>query len=170
MTFPAPKQLFETAITDASAALDDIEGAGTLRWDGANVYRWVYNATGTATVVGEVVYHDMSADPNSTLVESVYKCDTLDFGMMAGVCMSIVAATGYGWIQIFGVCTSVIVIENESNITAIGDYLKGVTGQVYVVRDAAAQPQYSRNIQALVVNTSSTSTVTALIACQVNCL
>ena len=168
MTFPSLKQLFETALTEV--ATTDLEGVGTLRWDGANVYRWVYNATGSATVVGEVVFHDMSEKPTSELVESIYAAATLDLGMMAGVCMSICASLSYCWIQIFGVCTSVIVIENASAITAIGDYLKGVDGEVHVIRDAAAQPQYSRNIQALVVNTSSTSTATALIACQVNCL
>jgi len=169
MTYPSQKQLFQTAITDVGAALDDIEGAGTLRWDGANCYRWVYNATGSATVVGEVVFHDMSANPNSTLVESVYACATADLGMMAGVCMAICASTGYLWIQVFGVCTSVLVIEDTATVTAIGDYLIGDNTKVHATLDASTQPKYSRNLQALEALTS-TQAVTVTMVCQVNCL
>ncbi len=161
------KELFVHAIT-ASSTTDD-EGVGTLRWDGDDLFRWVYNATGSATVVGEVVFHDMSADPDATLIDSIFAAATADLGMMAGVCMSIIADESYGWIQVLGVCTSVLVLEDTGTVTAIGDYLKGVNGGVHATLDSSTQPLYSRNLQALVVMTS-TQAVTATMACVVNCL
>jgi len=167
MTYPAQKELFQTSLTEVSAT--DLEGVGTLRWDGANAYRWVKNLTASVTEVGEVVFHDMSAYPNSTLVESVLVCKDVDKGMMAGVCLSVMAVNGFGWIQVFGVCTSVIVAEQTATVTAIGDYLVGVEDAVHGLLDASVQPQYSRNIQALAVLTS-TLTTTKMLVCQVNCL
>ena len=161
MTHSAMKTLFVTDLTDTSTT--DKEGVGTLRWDGANCYRWVYNATESATVVGEVVCHDMDANPDSTLVESVYAAATADLGMLAGVCMSIIASESYGWIQVFGVCTSVIVAENTATITAIGDYLIGVDGAVHAFLDSSVQPQYSRNFQALESLTSTLTTTTMMV-------
>ena len=161
------KELFVTGLTDTKTT--DVEGVGTLRWDGDNLFRWVYNATGTATVVGEVVFHDLSANPDSTLYESVYAAATDDLGAMAGVCMSIIASESYGWIQVLGTCTSCLVIENASTVTAIGDYLVGLNGNVAAMLDAGTQPLYTRNLQALVVLTS-TQAVTSTMAVMVNCL
>lgn len=167
MTYPSQKELFQTALTGVSTV--DLEGVGTLRWDGANCYRWVKNLTVSVTEVGEVVFHDMSAYPDSTLVESILVCKDEDLGMMAGVCLSIIAVNGFGWIQVFGVCTSVIVAENVTTVTAIGDYLFGVEDKVSVKLDASVQPQYLRNVQALAALGSSVTT-TSMLVCQVNCL
>jgi len=168
MTYPSQKELFQTpSLTDVSAS--DLEGVGTLRWDGANCYRWVKNLTTSVTEVGEVVFHDMSAYTGPTLVESVLICKDEDLGMMAGICMSIMAVNGFGWVQVFGVCTSVIVAENVTTVTAIGDYLIGVEDKVSLTLDASVQPQYLRNIQALAALGSSVTT-TSMLVCQVNCL
>jgi len=160
-------RLWRTTLTEVSTV--DLEGVGTLRWDGDNCFRWVYNNTGSATVVGEVVFHDLSANPNANLYANVSAAATADLGCMAGVCMAIIADGGYGWIQVLGVATSCLVIENASTITAIGDYLVGLNGNVAAMLDAGTQPLYQRNLQALVVMTS-TQAVTATMAVMVNCL
>ncbi len=160
-------RLWRTTLTEV--ATTDLEGVGTIRWDGDNAFRWVYNATGSATVVGEVVFHDMVTNPNANLFANVYAAATTELGSMAGVCMAIIASTGYGWIQILGVATSCLVIENGSTITAIGDYLVGLDGNVAAMLDAGTQPLYARNLQALVVLTS-TQAVTSTMAVMVNCL
>jgi len=170
MTQPATKQLFTTYLTEV--ATTDLEGVGTLRWDGANCYRWVYNATGSATVVGEITCHDLSANPDSTLVESIYMSLDTDLSMLAGVCLSVIADEGYGWIQVFGVTDSVIAMGGTSGgtDTAIGDYLLAVTSQIYGFRDTATQPAYSRNLQTLEVIATATTPATTYVTAFVRCL
>ncbi len=160
-------RLWRTTLTEVATV--DLEGVGTIRWDGDNAFRWVYNATSSATVVGEVGFHDMSANPNANLFANVYAAATLDLSAMAGVFMAIVADGGYGWIQVLGIATSCLVIENASTITSIGDYLVGLNGDVAAMLDAATQPLYQRNLQALEEITSS-GTTTRTMAVMVNCL
>ena len=160
-------RLWVTKLTDTSTT--DLEGVGTLRWDGDNAFRWVYNATGSATVVGEVVAWDGTTNPNANMFANIYAMATTELGFMAGVCMSICASASYCWIQVFGIATSCLVIENASTVTSVGDYLKGLNGNVAAMLDAATQPLYTRNLQAL-VNLTSTQAVTSTMAVVVNCL
>lgn len=162
------KQLFKTKlITEVSP--NDLEGVGTLRWVGDRLFRWVNNATGTDTVVGEVVCHDMSANPDSGLFEKIYKSVSNDLSMMAGVCMSIITDAKFGWIQVFGHCTSALVLEDTGTTTVIGDYLKAVNNDVVATLDSTSQPLYTRNLQALEALTS-TEAVTITMNVTVNCI
>ena len=52
------KRLFRTFLTDTSS--EDVEGIGTLRFEGNNVYKWVtYSAEAgaVAAVVGNACYY-----------------------------------------------------------------------------------------------------------------
>ena len=160
------KRLFVTALTDT--ATTDVEGVGTLRWDGESCFRWVYNDTGSATVVGEVVFHDLS-DAALTITHNAIAAATADLSAMAGVCMAICASASYMWIQVLGFCTSALVLEDTGTVTSIGDYLKGVNANVAATYDAESPATYCRNLQALAVMTSTTA-VTATMAVMVNCL
>ena len=168
-THTGPKAVFETALTDTSTK--DREGVGTLRWDGESCYRWVKNSTGSATVAGECVVHDMSARADTTLFHEIDDGQTTDLGMMAGITLSVCASLSYCWIQVCGVCTSCIASNDTTVTVAIGDYMVAVTGAVYLDIDANAQtqPSYHRNVQSL-ESIATASSATTYIVGVVNCL
>jgi len=168
------KLLFATQnVTDTRDT--DVEGVGTLRWDGDKCYRWVANATTDVSfTVGEVVCHDITN--TSTMMQTIIKPATADLSMLAGVCVSnIASSTGtnpkrFGWIQVFGYCATVSVINLTDATPAAGDYMKAVNAQTYLTKDAATQASYRRTVQTLEAIATHTTPAATSKKGFVNCL
>jgi hypothetical protein len=95
------KKVFITALTDVKTV--DKEGVGTLRFEGARVYKWVQFSGTTAVAAGSVVCYV----PTSGLNLNETSVDGANSNLGAGVSQAAVAAgtVQYGWIQIEGVAT-----------------------------------------------------------------
>jgi hypothetical protein len=134
----------------------------TFKDDQGIEYQFVLNSHSADQVAGYVGFRDLSGG----LRTSVKKCATAVLDVMAGVWMSAVPAAGYGWIQTLGVYASVLV-ESTTDIV-IGDSLKGVDAQFYVVKDQAigTAPSYVNHIRALAARTSNDS---GALSCLIYC-
>ena len=167
------KVVFGTALTDT--ATTDIEGIGTLRWDGDKLYRWVKNGEATAQAAGNLVCHQFSN--GSTAIEHILTPLTADLGFMAGVCISAIPATpGYGWIQVLGYGGAALLPHTQTTGSyAAGDYLTPVNAVTYssTAAKAATQPNYIRNIQIMGTAATTTTPTLAIVTTNpvmVNCL
>jgi hypothetical protein len=113
------KRIFQTSLTDT--ATTDLEEAGTLRWEGNKVYKWVRysGATGEVpAVVGWVCGYKASQYDPSGAAESTVTCDhssTRNIG--AGVHVSVIPELGFGWIQIKGPATVALTIGDAGQPT-----------------------------------------------------
>jgi len=102
------KKIFITKLTDVKTT--DVEGLGTLRFEGNKVYKWVtYSEEAAAVdgVAGEVAYyvaidgyklHDVTSDL------------TASGNIGAGVLQAIMSDNEFGWIQIKGLATLTIAL------------------------------------------------------------
>jgi len=175
------KHLWQTALTDVKKR--DLEGIGRLRFeDDGGIYRWVLSKEAAATdfSAGQVAFHKLSDGVD--MLKYVYIALTANLGVMAGVVMGALEGgaadtegntePGFGWVQTSGYNTSVSVSGATTGGTAIaaGDYLKGVNSAKHVVRDAATQALYKRNIQALEAVATTTTPAPAFIKGLVNCI
>lgn len=176
------KHLWQTALTDCKTR--DLEGIGRLRYDDdGNVYRWVLNKEAAATdfTIGQVVFHKIS--DGADMLKWVYQALTANLSVMAGVVLGSTlygggsdvgtnTYAGFGWVQVMGFTASVSISGATTGGTAVaaGDYLKGVNSASYVVRDAATQPLYKRNIQVLEAVGTTTTPAAGFKKGMVNCL
>lgn len=107
--------------------------AASLRCDDDKFYRFVKNVTAADLVVGDVIYHGT----NDPTLSEVYKLGQSAKGtfdqLMAGVAVSAIPSTYYGWIQIFGYNAAVNTLG--ATLQAGGDVLVGVSGQLYVTKE-----------------------------------
>lgn len=124
----------------------DKEGIGRLRTFNSGIYRWVLNSTTTILTAGRFYYHGtaFTATSPATPVASMYN-EIFTFGqatkgtaanLLAGIAMSATPVGAYGWVMVNGIYTTAGV-EGTSAVVAT-DQLKGVSGQIYVVKDTAA--------------------------------
>lgn len=170
------KQSWFTNITDNYNF--DKEGAGLLRIVGKNIYRWVYNNTGAACVVGRAYFHGTAGfqfltgnSPSVTSfgTQSQFEEEIFTFGQsgkgtavntLAGIAMSTIPSQSFGWVQCYGFTTQLVV--NTGTAIVVGDSLIGVTGQTYMAHDVAAAtaPTSQRNAIALAAVGGSAGTVT----------
>lgn len=130
-------------------------------WVG-NVYKFVKFGP-AVNAVGNVLVYDLSLGTNTLVKQPT----TATLNLMAGVAMGVpLTATPYGWLQIKGVNASIL-FEGTTDI-AIGDSLKAVNAQDYVVKDAATGTveSYHNFITALVAYTPN---ATALKLGLINC-
>lgn len=102
------KRIFATALTETS--LTDLEGVGTLRWEGNKCYKWVLYDDGTANldvVAGDFVnYKAATGYGLSTVVADTADADsTTPMGAGVIVASSITVDQTYCWIQIKGSVT-----------------------------------------------------------------
>ena len=154
--------LFRTnSITETSTS--DLEGVGVLRWVDDKCYRWVLNGeSSTALTVGQTCYHDPAdADEQE---ENVYLLGTgtTVASMMAGVVQATSLAAGsYGWILVLGNYGSVSMYANGVTAIAVGDYLKGSSGQGYVVHDSSSS-DVSQTQVSVTVSIGGTTNLTTL--------
>jgi len=122
--------------------------------------------------VGMVVFHDLS--DTSTVFQKVDLPATADLSAMAGVVMAASVTTlYYCWVQCLGYNASAMVsVATSTGTIAAGDYLKGVNSTTIAIAtlDAATQPAYSRNLQALEAKAVMTTPASAAIGVMVNCL
>lgn len=142
------KQVFVSAVTDIHTT--DKEGLGTIRWvrdsNGWKAYRYVRNSSAGTLVIGNVLFHGTAAfgvttgSNPSTYEEEVFSAGQASknalISQMAGVAVSAIPTANFGWIQINGYSAAVL-IEGTVAIV-LGDSLKGVSGQLYVVKDVAS--------------------------------
>lgn len=174
------KQVFVSAVTDIHTA--DKEGVGTHRWlrdaNGWKCYKYVRNTSAATLVVGNVLFHGTTgfgittgSNP-STYLEEVFSAGQAAknalITQMAGVAVSAIPTGSYGWVQCYGYSAAVL-IEGTVAIV-IGDSLKGVSGQLYVVKDAAAgaisiSPQYIRALVAEAGGAGQRTLVGAFLFC-----
>lgn len=176
------KQVWVTAPTDYSTT--DKEGAGRVRWvyttgstGGPKGFRWVYNNTGVAMVAGRAYFHGTllpaltTGDHPTTLFEEVVTLGQSGkgslIGLIAGIAMSAVPIANYGWVQIYGY-NSAVGVEGTTDV-ALGDSLKGVSGQTYLVQDAASgtAPTNGRHLIALLAQAANSVVATP---CFINCV
>src|SRR3990172_1288440 len=102
------KKIFVTAVTDVSST--DLEGLGTIRFEGNKVYKWVklQNTTATvAAVAGDVCSYGVDAGyTNNLVVTDVSDAASATVPVCAGMILATVAGVlltaYYLWIQIKG--------------------------------------------------------------------
>ena len=81
-----------------------VEKLGTPRLDPSNGKKYVYvkNVDATALVLGSMVFQDTrTADANAMFEVTIVPGDA-DIKLVAGVAISLIAAGGYGWLQVAG--------------------------------------------------------------------
>lgn len=162
------KVLFET-VSVTEVRTTDVEGVGTMRYEEDKVYRWVQNDFGTDLIVGDVVFHTFS--DTTTMDQNVSECLTANLAIMAGVAVSAIPTTEYGWIQVFGYNPTIAVNAYQAlGPILVGDFLKGVNSEQYAVVDATTQPAYGRHIIAITAVASNTPTIATTIDGFIECL
>jgi len=147
--YPSPKNVFQTALTET--ANEDLEGLGTLRWDGENCYRWVKNQGSETFTEGHCVQHTSADYINST--GFINQMTTEDLNYMAGIVMaSTLAASGavgcFGWIQILGVNESVVIQQDSNSTMAVGSYLRPWDGEKHMRKGSnkGQAPMFPRSV------------------------
>ena len=103
------KKVFVTPLTAVDTT--DKEGVGTLRFEGAKIYRYVLIQNTTATVAGSagdpVAYFAVTGPTNNRVVIDLTDASAQPVG--AGVLCGTVTGTAgtayYGWIQVTGLVT-----------------------------------------------------------------
>ena len=106
------KKVFITRLTDTSDK--DLEGVGTIRWEGNKCYKWVKYDTAAgnvAAVAGQVAYYMSTGDVTSDVSAS------LSIG--AGVLQAAIPDANYGWVQIKGEATLSIALTGGANGNAL---------------------------------------------------
>jgi len=115
------KKIFVTKLTDVKTT--DVEGLGTIRFEGNKVYKWVqYNEEAAAVdgVAGEVAYYDAI---DGYKLHQVTSDLTASSSIGAGVLQAIMSEAEYGWIQIKGFATlsiALTVATDDSPYTPTG--------------------------------------------------
>ena len=131
------KNLFSTAVTESSH--QDLEGVGSIRIEAdGKMYRWVKNTSTSVTfVAGDAAFHALTDLGDAP--KQIGQCATADLGFMAGITASttIAASTGtnpkiYGWIQIFGYCSSINVLGHKTSLMTVGHSMMGVNAVGYL--------------------------------------
>lgn len=172
------KNVFSLPLTE-NAAADLGNDLGRIRVEDGKMYRLIANCeTATDFALGDVVFHKLSDGVNMS--KYGYKCLSANLSVAAGVVVAtagILSSTGtsprrYGWVQVFGENASVNVSGATTGGTdvAAGDYLKGVNAAVYLIRDAATQALYRRNVQILEAVGTTTTPAAATKKGFVNCI
>jgi hypothetical protein len=130
------------------------------------IYKFVKNMTGADLVLGDVVHHGS----NDLTLSEIYQLGQSGKGtvitLMAGVAISAIPSTFFGWIQVFGRNASINTLGHASN--AVGVSLKGVSGQSYctfdtVVATAATQARHIISLEAY--TTTSAAIKPGIIRC-----
>lgn len=158
---------FRTALT--ASDVTDLEGVGTLRFEGECVYRYVKFLE--ALSAGDIAFFD-AGNAATKLLHEVRQCDTEDLPLMAGVVIVDQAADDYGWILVEGVHDETIVFVSTTTSIAIGDSLIGSDGQDHAALGAAAgtAPLYKNQLIALAAQSMGGSPATTAMPTLVKCL
>lgn len=117
------KATYITAITDVDST--DIEGIGTLRWEGEKLYKYVRLQNETATVAGAAgdlcQYDAESGYKNNRVVTDLTDASTMPIGagLLAGTVAGVAGTAYYCWIQIKGAGTLVEAIAASVDGTPV---------------------------------------------------
>lgn len=136
---------------------------GQLQWDGKTekVYKFVKNGAGAALVAGYNVTYDFSGGLRTT----VKKPATGDLHLYAGVALSAIPDTQYGWIQIEGLSDTVLV-DGTTDVAAY-ESLKPTNGQWHLIKDGAVDvgPAYANFAIAQAARTANSAANVAAWIC-----
>lgn len=119
------KKIFQTQLTDT--ATTDLEGVGTIRFEGSKIYKWVVLTNATATVTctaGDVLGYRLAQVANCVVVSDNTDSQTKPIG--AGVVVTTETVAGvagtsyYLWVQIKGAATA---LKDLAGTPADGDAL-----------------------------------------------
>ena len=120
------KQSWRTSLTSVATSTEgDLEGVGSVRIDQyGKRYRWIQNEGDTASRVGAPACFDAGNTGASDFLEAVPVEDIADGDVeyFAGVWMAAVAASGYGWIQTYGMYDPIRLALAAAGSAAIGDH------------------------------------------------
>lgn len=117
------KKVFVTGLTDIMTT--DVEGVGTIRFEGNQVYKWMEIKNTTATVAGAagdpVCYEAEDGHTNHRAVLDITDADAVP--SMAGcICGTITGTAGtsyYGWVRIKGSTTLTVAIAASVDGTPV---------------------------------------------------
>lgn len=140
-------------------------GATTVA--GGKVYMFVQNLFTSDLAAGNIVFYDFAN--GYTYQVNRLGTGTTGISQMAGAANAAIPTTKYGWIQIGGVRTD-LSIDGTSDVAA-GDALKGVSGALSLVIDAAVAtgPSYPNFVVALeAVTTNGVQTGKSGVLCCFN--
>lgn len=146
------KKVFQTRLVQTSTK--DLEGVGTLRFEGNRVYKWVKfnNGAGDVASVAAYVayYYGVSGDAvTGGYEDNVVTMDRTDGYLGAGVFQAIIADGSYGWLQIKGPATLGIALTSGSDGEALTFVGAGDDGTLEVAgADVEAIVAYATDISA----------------------
>lgn len=113
-TMPAGvKKIFLTKLTDVKTV--DVEGIGTLRWEGNKCYKWItYSEEAAAVdgVAGEVTFYTVI---DGYKLHEVTSDLTASGNIGGGVLQAIMSDGEFGWIQIKGAATLTIALSDGTD-------------------------------------------------------
>lgn len=129
------KKAFQTLLDDTSTS--DLEGVGTLRFEGNKIYKWILfnNGAGNVTCVADYIayYYGVSADAITGGYENnVVTMDRTDAYLGAGVFQAVIADGSYGWIQIKGPATLAVALTAGADGQALTHISAGADGTMTV--------------------------------------
>ena len=122
-------QVYASATPDGSTSIPD-PGQIVIDDKANKIYKFAKNKHSAALVANQVVAWDLTNDTNE-----VKQVVTASLDRLSGGAMGAIAASGFGWIQVYGIGT----LSFEGTVAiGVADVLKGVNVQFRVVKDAAA--------------------------------
>lgn len=134
------KKIFVTALTDVKN--QNLDGVGTLRFEGNCIYKYVQFSGTTAVAAGDPVYY-VTSDTTLNTVDDAHNA------LPAGIAVSSVGTLGtqtalYGWIQLTGVTT---LSNTPSGTVAVGSKLTiGSTNGTLAVLTTATQLEIATSV------------------------
>jgi len=148
------KTYFLTSLTDVKTT--DVEGVGTLRFEGDKVYKWVKFTyeNSVAAAAGNLAYYD---DTDCTTVTADKSASV---GVVAGVFMADSSTNNtYMWIQVAGVAEGVNC--DDSTVNAAGIVLTASS------TDGRAEAKDAATDQVIGVSLEASSSYTSAACCEV---
>jgi hypothetical protein len=148
------KTIFQTKLTEVSAT--DLEGVGTLRQEGENFYRWVEYSVNS--LAGQPMCYAISN--GSAYHQKVTTAATAHLNTFAGISMAAAtaASTKYGWIQIDGYCSSILMSLSDTSVAA-GFLLWPANAASYLVYQSARSDGLAYTIASAATNAVQTVTL-----------
>ncbi len=136
------KKVHATGLTETSVT--DMEGVGSIRFEGNSIYKWIkYNegAGSVAAIAGDCAYfYGLSGDAVSGGYEnSEVTMDRTDAYLAAGILQAVIADGSYGWIQIRGPATLTQALSGGADgdkLTHVGAGADGALDVAALVTDA----------------------------------
>ncbi len=114
------KSIFETKVTEFKST--DVEGKGTLRWYNNELYQWVYNCGAIDARADSPACYDASNGGEDYFFQKALPDPAdADVQFFAGIWMSAVPTTYYGWIKVMGLAIDAKVAVASGGASAVGD-------------------------------------------------